>query len=54
MARPSWHLIATKRGSRIGRIWDRSVALWAAVNLAVVAFDLTYVPLRTFWLQRNL
>jgi hypothetical protein len=30
------------------------VAIWATLNLAWVAFDLTYVPLRTFWLQRNL
>jgi len=36
------------------RGWDRFVAVWASVNLLWVAFDLTYVPLRTFWLQRNL
>ena len=30
------------------------MAVWASVNLLWVAFDLTYVPLRTFWLQRNL
>ena len=30
------------------------MALWAALNLLWVAFDITYVPLRTFWLQRNL
>ena len=30
------------------------MALWASVNLLWVAFDITYVPLRTFWLQRNL
>jgi hypothetical protein len=30
------------------------VAVWAGVNLVWVAFDLTYLPLRTFWLQRNL
>jgi hypothetical protein len=30
------------------------VALWAALNLLLVIFDSTYVPLRTFWLQRNL
>jgi hypothetical protein len=30
------------------------VALWASVNLLWVGFDLTYVPLRTFWLQRTL
>jgi len=30
------------------------VALWAGLNLLWVGFDITYVPLRTFWLQRNL
>jgi hypothetical protein len=30
------------------------VALWASINLLWVGFDLTYVPLRTFWLQRTL
>jgi hypothetical protein len=30
------------------------VAIWAAINLTWVAFDLTYIPLRTFWQQRNL
>ena len=34
--------------------WDRFVAVWASVNLLWVAFDISYVPLRTFWLQRNL
>ena len=54
MARPRWHQRPSLRGSRMGLIWDRGVALWAALNLVVVGFDLTYVPLRTFWLQRNL
>ena len=54
MARPRWHRIHSPQGSRIGRLWDRSVALWATLNLVLVGFDLTYVPLRTFWLQRNL
>jgi len=54
MARPRWHETLPLPASRLGRVWDRAVALWAAANLAWVAFDLTYVPLRTFWLQRNL
>jgi hypothetical protein len=54
MARPRWHSIPSPQGSRIGRLWDRSVALWATLNLVLVGFDITYVPLRTFWLQRNL
>ncbi len=54
MARPRWHERLPPRGSRLGRQWDRFVALWAALNLLLVIFDSTYVPLRTFWLQRNL
>jgi hypothetical protein len=54
MARPRWHDTVPPPASRLGRGWDRFVALWAALNLVWVAFDLTYVPLRTFWLQRNL
>ena len=54
MARPRWQVDLPLPASRLWRGWDRFVALWAAVNLAWVGFDLTYVPLRTFWLQRNL
>ncbi len=35
-------------------IWDRFVAIWATLNLLWVVFDISYVPLRSFWLQRNL
>ena len=54
MARPRWHAALPLPASRLWRSWDRFVAVWAALNLAWVGFDLTYVPLRTFWLQRNL
>ena len=54
MARPRWHDSRPRLGSRLGRQWDRFVAHWAALNLLLVVFHLTYVPLRTFWLQRNL
>ena len=54
MVRPRWLLTPRVAVGRGWRIWDRAVALWAGVNLVWVAFDLTYVPLRTFWLQRNL
>jgi len=54
MARPRWHLLRPRDRSRLGLRWDRFVALWASLNLLWVAFDLTYVPLRSFWLQRNL
>ncbi|MBM5826980.1 MAG: hypothetical protein FJ050_02830 [Cyanobacteria bacterium M_surface_7_m2_040] len=54
MARPRWHALRPRDSSPLGRRWDRFVALWASLNLLWVAFDLTYVPLRSFWLQRNL
>ncbi|MEB3201107.1 MAG: hypothetical protein VKK62_11355 [Synechococcaceae cyanobacterium] len=54
MARPRWHRPLPQAGHRIMVVWDRFVAIWAAINLLWVVFDLTYVPLRAFWLQRNL
>ena len=54
MARPRWQAHSAESSGRWVRGWDRFVAIWASLNLVWVAFDLTYVPLRTFWLQRNL
>ncbi len=54
MVRPRWHDPVPPEAAPLWRGWDRFVALWAAVNLIFVGFDLSYVPLRTFWLQRNL
>ena len=54
MARPRWHVPAPRMRSRVSLAWDRFVALWALLNLLWVVFDLSYIPLRTFWLQRNL
>ncbi len=54
MVRPRWFSSQRAQAGRGWRHWDRFVAVWAGVNLVWVAFDLTYLPLRTFWLQRNL
>lgn len=45
--------LARKRVRRTGLPlgWDRLVAIAAAINLALIGFDLTYIPLRDFWLQ---
>nr|WP_245817195.1 hypothetical protein [Hydrococcus rivularis] len=37
--------------SRLGAWWDKGIALLALANLILVLFDLTYIPLRDFWLQ---
>ena len=54
MIRPRWLSAQRVTASRLWRHWDRAVALWAGLNLLLVLFDITYIPLRTFWLQRNL
>jgi hypothetical protein len=54
MARPRWHEALPRPASWAERQWDRFVALWALLNLLWVAFDLTYIPLRSFWQQRIL
>jgi hypothetical protein len=54
MVRPRWMSAPRDPAPRFWRHWDRAVALWAGLNLLWVGFDITYVPLRTFWLQRNL
>ena len=54
MARPRWHRPSPRASHRLALIWDRFVAIWATLNLLWVVFDISYVPLRSFWLQRIL
>ena len=54
MVRPRWFSTQRAASPSFWRHWDRAVALWAGVNLVWVLFDISYLPLRTFWLQRNL
>jgi hypothetical protein len=54
MVRPRWQRPRPPSRSVLELSWSRFVAVWASLNLVWVAFDLTYVPLRSFWLQRNL
>ncbi|AII50131.1 hypothetical protein KR52_13455 [Synechococcus sp. KORDI-52] len=54
MIRPRWQALKPRRGLLNWRRWDQAIAVIAAVNLTWVAIDLTYIPLRNFWLQRNL
>ncbi|MBM5800640.1 MAG: hypothetical protein FJ077_07335 [Cyanobacteria bacterium K_DeepCast_35m_m2_023] len=54
MVRPRWTTLRSPARSALGLGWDRFVAIWASLNLLWVAFDLSYVPMRSFWLQRQL
>ena len=54
MIRPRWHGLSRSTRWSSWRRWDQVIALLAAMNLAWVIFDVSYIPLRNFWLQRNL
>ncbi len=54
MVRPRWQSAKPTASRRFWLRWDRTIAAIAAVNLTWVVFDVTYVPLRNFWLQRTL
>ena len=54
MIRPRWQGLPRSPHQQAWRRWDRGVALIAVTNLAWVVFDITYIPLRNFWLQCNL
>ncbi|NES23389.1 MAG: hypothetical protein F6K41_31850 [Symploca sp. SIO3E6] len=43
------------RGKTRQNLWfERAMAMLALLNLLLVMFDLTYIPLRDFWLQRKI
>ena len=54
MIRPRWQGLKPQQNAGAWRRWDRMVAIIATLNLAWVLVDLSYIPLRNFWLQRNL
>ena len=54
MIRPRWQGLSRSPRWSSWRRWDQVIALLAAMNLAWVIFDVSYIPLRNFWLQRNL
>ena len=54
MIRPRWQGLRPQQNAVAWRRWDRMVAIIATLNLAWVLVDLSYIPLRNFWLQRNL
>ncbi|NEP12129.1 MAG: hypothetical protein F6K14_18355 [Symploca sp. SIO2C1] len=43
-----------KRKTRHNLWFERAMAMLTLLNLLLVLFDLTYVPLRDFWLQRKI
>lgn len=47
----SFPSVTSSTGKRISLWFERTVAILAALNFLLVLFDLSYIPLRDFWLQ---
>ncbi|WP_072621959.1 hypothetical protein [Spirulina major] len=47
----SFPSVTSSTGKRISLWFERTVAIIAALNFFLVLFDLSYIPLRDFWLQ---
>ena len=54
MVRPRWQGAKPRNIQLFWNRWDQVIALIALINLIWVIFDVTYIPLRNFWLQRTL
>ena len=54
MVRPRWQGLKPSTSDKFWRRWDQALALIAAANLSWIIFDISYVPLRNFWIHRNL
>lgn len=54
MVRPRWQSLQPRSESRFWRRWDQSMALIATANVAWIIFDISYIPLRNFWLHREI
>ncbi len=53
MVRPRWQRFKPKRERLFWYCWNRAIAVLATANFAWILFDITYIPLRTFWITRN-
>ena len=53
MVRPRWQGLKPSTSDKFWRRWDQALALIAAANLSWIIFDISYVPLRNFWVHRN-
>ncbi len=54
MVRPRWQDLRPSPQRKLWNRWDQVVAILAAANVSWVIFDITYIHLRNFWLNRTL
>jgi len=54
MSIPRWQQRKEVGDSRFENVWDKLIACVAIANLSWFIFDITYIPLRGFWVNRTI
>ncbi|AAP99557.1 MULTISPECIES: hypothetical protein [Prochlorococcus] len=54
MALPRWQKKREKPESKLWVRWEKLIAFVAMINLGWIIFDLSYIPLRSFWINRSI
>jgi len=54
MVRPRWHGVNQNSKGKSWSQWTKLIAILAVANLSWCVFDITYIPLRSFWLNRKI
>ncbi|WP_269622536.1 hypothetical protein [Prochlorococcus marinus] len=54
MAIPRWQERNQESESVSWKVWEKLLAFIAIINLGWILFDISYIPLRSFWLNRSI
>ena len=54
MVRPRWQNSQSRVNQKFWERWDKAIAILALGNLSWVIFDISYIPLRDFWLTKKI
>ncbi len=54
MVRPRWQVLKQSPERICWHRWNQVLALCATANLIWIIFDVTYIPLRNFWINRTI
>ena len=54
MVIPRWQEVQKRSNGRLGEYWNKLVAIIAITNLSWIIFDISYIPLRSFWVNRTI
>ena len=54
MSIPRWQQKKEESGQGFEKKWDKLIAIFAIANLGWIFFDISYIPLRSFWINKRI